>query len=128
MLKGSEENATIKELSKNAFQLDEKLHKIRDEADPLFQNGESPAQSDMNQWITVISAINYYARQLVASSYRKGFDYPEELEEVFEQVEVKLEHNMETLITLFEGKKDPDAIIYRLEEELQVTKSEACSK
>ena len=116
-VKGFTENATIKELSNNAFQLDEKLQKIKDEADPLVQNGESPAQSDMNQWITVFSAINYYARQLVASSYRKGFDYPEELEEVFEQVEVKLEHNMETLITLIEGKKDPDAIIYRLEEE-----------
>ena len=104
-VKGFTENATIKELSNNAFQLDEKLQKIKDEADPLVQNGESPAQSDMNQWITVFSAINYYARQLVASSYRKGFDYPEELEEVFEQVEVKLEHNMETLITLIEGKK-----------------------
>ncbi|WP_245843820.1 FUSC family protein [Oceanobacillus rekensis] len=116
-VKGFRGNVDIKELSENAFQLDEKLQTISDEASPLVQRGEYPALSDTNQWITVISAINYYARQLVASSYRKGFDYPEELEDVFIQMEEKLENNMKTLITLFEGKKDPSAIIYRLEEE-----------
>ncbi|MGJ9459762.1 FUSC family protein [Oceanobacillus sp. CF4.6] len=116
-VKGFKEDVNVKELSESAFQLDQKLQIIKDEAVSITQRSESPAQSDTIRWITVIAAINYYARQLVASSYRKGFDYPEELVDVFTTMEEKLDHNIEAVTNLLEGKNEGDVKVYRLNDE-----------
>ncbi|MFC4022245.1 FUSC family protein [Oceanobacillus longus] len=113
-VKGFKEDVNVKELSESAFQLDQKLQLIKDEAVSITQRSESPAQSDTIRWITVIAAINYYARQLVASSYRKGFDYPEELVDVFTTMVEKLDHNIEAVTNLLEGKNEGDVKVYRL--------------
>ena len=63
-----------------------------------------------------MSAINYYAKHLVASSYRKGFDYPEELLNSFKQIEEKLELNIELINSLLKGDEN-DGIVYGLEKE-----------
>jgi hypothetical protein len=63
----------------------------------------------------VLSAINYYAKHLVASSYRKGFDYPEELVEVFKKTEEKLGHNMDTLMDLLKRSELDEPLMYSLE-------------
>src|SRR5690606_30125634 len=72
-----------------------------------------------NRWITMFSAINYYARHLVASSYRKGFDYPDELVDVFIRIEEKLELNIETLMDLIKESGD-GTIVYSRDREREL--------
>jgi hypothetical protein len=96
--------------------LDQKLKTINVEAQSLIKKPGSPRHADVNRWITLFSAINYYARHLVASSYRKGFDYPDELVDVFIRIEEKLELNIETLMDLIKDSGD-GMLVYSLENE-----------
>ncbi len=115
-IRGFREDVNVKELSGSAFALDQKLQTIKTEAQSLTQKPGSPRHSDVNRWITIFAAINYYARHLVASSYRKGFDYPDELVEVFKRIEEKLDLNIETLMEVIKGNGD-GALVYSLEKE-----------
>ncbi|KON87769.1 hypothetical protein AF332_13655 [Sporosarcina globispora] len=110
------EDINVKELSGKGFLLDQKLKTINVEAQSLIKKPGSPRHADVNRWITLFSAINYYARHLVASSYRKGFDYPDELVEVFIRIEEKLELNIETLMDLIKDSGD-GTLVYSLENE-----------
>jgi uncharacterized membrane protein YgaE (UPF0421/DUF939 family) len=114
-VKSFREDVNVKELSEKGFTLDQKLQAIKDEAQTLMQRPGSPAHTDMTRWFTVLSAINYYAKHLVASSYRKGFDYPEELVEVFKKTEEKLGHNMDTLMDLLKRSELEEPVMYSLE-------------
>ncbi|MDR7071761.1 FUSC family protein [Fictibacillus barbaricus] len=102
-VRGFREDVNIKELTESAFQLDQKLQTIKEESQSLFQRPGTSTHSDISRWTTVLAAINYYARHLVASSYRKGFEYPKELEQVFIKIEEKLNHNIESLNCLIKG-------------------------
>ncbi|MEK3820109.1 FUSC family protein [Cytobacillus sp. FSL W8-0315] len=110
------EDVNVKELSGKGFLLDQKLKTINVEAQSLIKKPGSPRHADVNRWITLFSAINYYARHLVASSYRKGFDYPDELVDVFIRIEEKLELNIETLMDLIKDSGD-GMLVYSLENE-----------
>ncbi|WP_110065318.1 FUSC family protein [Cytobacillus oceanisediminis] len=118
-VRGFREDVNVKELSGSAFTLDQKLQTIKTEAQSLTQKPGSPRHSDINRWITIFAAINYYARHLVASSYRKGFDYPDELVEVFKRIEEKLDLNIETLMEVIKGNGD-GALVYSLEKEREL--------
>lgn len=115
-VRGFREDVNVKELSESALVLNQKLQTIKDEAQSLIQRSGSPIHVHMTKWIMMIAAINYYARQLVASSYRKRFDYPEELVVVFKEVEKKLNHNLESLMKLIKGT-DQKVKIYSLYKE-----------
>lgn len=110
------EDVNVKELSGKGFLLDQKLKTINVEAQSLIKKPGSPRHADINRWITLFSAINYYARHLVASSYRKGFDYPDELVDVFIRIEEKLELNIETLMDLIKESGD-GTLVYSLDRE-----------
>ncbi|WNB90855.1 FUSC family protein [Bacillus sp. NEB1478] len=115
-IRGFREDVNIKELSECAFHLDQKLQSIRDESQSLFQRPGSATHADITRWMTVLAAINYYARHLVASSYRKGFDYPEELTAVFEKMEEKVSRNIDSLNDLIK-RTEIKATIYSLNHE-----------
>ncbi|WP_092503379.1 FUSC family protein [Virgibacillus subterraneus] len=110
------EDVSVKELANSAIDIDNKLQLIEDEARPLSKPTESSSTSDVSRWVTIFTAINYFARHLVASTYRKKFDYPVELVDTFKQVEEKLEHNMDTLSELIKGAEHT-GIIYQLDRE-----------
>ncbi|MBP1949267.1 FUSC family protein [Virgibacillus litoralis] len=110
------EDVSVKELTNSAIDIDNKLQLIEDEARPLSKPTESSSTSDVSRWVTIFTAINYFARHLVASTYRKKFDYPVELVDTFKQVEEKLEHNMDTLSKLIKGA-DRTGVIYQLDRE-----------
>ncbi|MCM3718179.1 FUSC family protein [Fictibacillus phosphorivorans] len=115
-VKSFREDVNVKELSEKGFLLDQKLQAIRDEAHTLLQRPGSPAHTEMSRWFTILSAINYYAKHLVASSYRKGFDYPEELIDVFKNTEEKLGQNLDALKELLKRGTDKEKILmYSLE-------------
>jgi uncharacterized membrane protein YgaE (UPF0421/DUF939 family) len=115
-VRGFREDVNIKELSESAFQLDQKLQTIKEESASLFQRPGSATHSDITRWTTVLAAINYYAKHLVASSYRKGFDYPEELVAVFKKMEEKVKHNIDALNDLIKGT-ELKSTIYSLDKE-----------
>lgn len=105
----------VKQLSNQAFELDKKLQLVRDAAQSLLQRSTAASHVDISRWITTFTAINYYAKQLVASSYKKKFDYPSELEVDFEQLEEKLDHNIDVLTKLIKGEEQTGNIYSLME-------------
>lgn len=87
-----------KALTDQAFDLDQKLQAIKDEAQSLLQRPGSLTRSGVGRWITVVTAINYYAKHLLASSHRKvPATVSEELSSAFSETEEKISQNIETL-------------------------------
>ncbi|MGD6962507.1 FUSC family protein [Fictibacillus phosphorivorans] len=115
-VRGFREDVNVKNLSESAFKLDLKLQAIRDEAQSFLQRPGSPIYADMVSWMTRLAAINYYAKHLVASAYRKGFDYPEELLEGFIQIETKIKNNIDSLSNLV-TENEGEFVLQTLEEE-----------
>ncbi|WP_322741854.1 FUSC family protein [Fictibacillus phosphorivorans] len=115
-VRGFREDVNVKNLSESAFKLDTKLQTIRDEAQSFLQRPGSPIYSDMVSWMTRLAAINYYAKHLVASAYRKGFEYPEELLEGFIQIETKLKYNIDSLSALL-TENEGEYFLQSLDEE-----------
>jgi uncharacterized membrane protein YccC len=90
-----------KALTDQAFDLDQKLQGIKDEAQSLLQRPGAMTRSGVGRWITVATAINYYAKHLLASSHRKvPTEISEELSSAFKETEEKIAHNIETLQNL----------------------------
>ncbi|MFD1019777.1 FUSC family protein [Thalassobacillus hwangdonensis] len=97
------ESKGIKELAYNAFELDDKVQAIKDQSQPLLNRPGIFKHMELPKWITIFTAINYYAKHLVASPYQKHFNYPEELDGVFGSIEEKFKHNIHLLIKKMQG-------------------------
>ncbi|WP_173104396.1 FUSC family protein [Bacillus sp. KH172YL63] len=95
-----------KSLTDQAFDLDQKLQIIRDEAQSILQRPGSLTRPGIGRWITVVTAINYYAKHLLASSHRKvPAKVSEELRLTFSETDDKIDHNIETLRQLLKGNE-----------------------
>ncbi|ASF40496.1 hypothetical protein CEH05_15590 [Halobacillus halophilus] len=92
----------VKDLAGLAFELDGKIQTIEDESKPVLQGPGARKYSGLPRWITIFTAINYYAKHLVASSYQKNFYYPKEVSSVFLSVEEKFTHNIQVLTKMIE--------------------------
>jgi uncharacterized membrane protein YgaE (UPF0421/DUF939 family) len=97
------EHVDVKGLADRTFSLAHKLQSIKDESRTLLQRPGFLYQSSYARWITVLTTINYFAKHLVASTYRKNFDYPDDLKEIFQQIESKMDNNIEILRNLIKG-------------------------
>jgi uncharacterized membrane protein YgaE (UPF0421/DUF939 family) len=110
-------NIEDKPLTDQAFDLDQKLQGIKDEAQSLLQRPGSMTRSGIGRWITVVTAINYYAKHLLASSHRKvPAKVSDELKSVFQQTEEKITYNIETLRELLK-EKESARVFWSLSEE-----------
>ncbi|WP_341357238.1 FUSC family protein [Rossellomorea sp. y25] len=104
-------NIDEKPLTDQAFDLDQKLQSIKDEAQSLLQRPGSMTRSGIGRWITVVTATNYYAKHLLASSHRKvPSKVSDELNSVFKQTEEKITHNIETLRELLKEKENAQVL------------------
>ncbi|WP_226035110.1 FUSC family protein [Aquibacillus saliphilus] len=112
-LRSFREDVDVKRLSGNAFDLDQKLYLIKDAAQSLLRRPGALSYSELAHWITIFTAINYYAKHLVASSYQKEFEYPEELEGDFRKIEKQLNHNINLLSKLITSTESY-GIVYSL--------------
>ncbi|MFC0274397.1 FUSC family protein [Metabacillus herbersteinensis] len=110
------EEINVKGLADQTFDIDQKMQDIIDQSQTLLKRPGALSSSGIARWITIFTAITYYAKHLVASSYRKNFDYPEELVITFNKMEQKIDHNFITLKKLINGT-ERNGIIYRLEKE-----------
>ncbi|WP_028784372.1 FUSC family protein [Thalassobacillus devorans] len=115
-VKSFHEPVNVKELAEQAFAMEEKVQAIKDESQPILQRPGAMKQSELSRWITIFTAINYYAKHLVASSYQKHFVYPEELKDVFPKIEEKLEYNIDVLIGKIRGEESSGQL-YDLQDE-----------
>ncbi len=103
-----------KPLTDQAFDLDQKLQAMKDEAQSLLQRPGSMTRSGIGRWITVVTAINYYAKHLLASSHRKTpAKVSEELRDAILETDEKITHNIETLRELVKGK-DSNQVMWSL--------------
>lgn len=110
-------NIEDKPLTDQAFDLDQKVQGIKDEAQSLLQRPGSMTRSGIGRWITVVTAINYYAKHLLASSHRKvPAKVSDELNSVFQQTEEKITHNIEMLRGLLKEKESTRVFLSLSEE------------
>ncbi|WP_113927846.1 FUSC family protein [Bacillus sp. P14.5] len=107
-----------KELTDQAFDIDQKLQVIKDEAQSLLQRPDSMRKSGISRWMLVVTAINYYAKHLLASSHRKPTTgaLPAELQDVIKKTEEKLRKNIDLLQDLIKEKEN-DSLFWSLDEE-----------
>ncbi|WP_240335359.1 FUSC family protein [Paraliobacillus sediminis] len=115
-VKGFREEVDVKSLSRSAFDMDLNLQLIKNAAQSLIQRPNSLVDHEVIRWITVFTAMNYYAKHLVASSYQNEFDFPEELIADFGKIEEKIQHNVEMLRALISGNKR-QGVVYHLGEQ-----------
>ncbi|MCA1061494.1 FUSC family protein [Rossellomorea aquimaris] len=116
-----------KTLTDQAFDLDQKLQGIKDEAQSLLQRPGAMTRSGAGRWITVVTAINYYAKHLLASSHRKAqAKVSEELISAFRETEEKISENIETLRQLLK-EKESSPIMWDLSPERQKIETQAPS-
>ncbi|MFI8577956.1 FUSC family protein [Rossellomorea aquimaris] len=121
-------NIEDKPLTDQAFDIDQKLQGIKDEAQSLLQRPGSMTRSGIGRWITVVTAINYYAKHLLASSHRKvPAKVSDELNSVFQQTEEKITHNIETLRELLR-EKESARVFWSLSEEREKIETLAPSR
>ncbi|SIS38522.1 FUSC family protein [Salimicrobium flavidum] len=114
----------VKNLADSAFELDGILKLMEDEAKPVMQGPGIRKYSGLPGWMTIFTAINYYAKQLVASSYQKEFSYDETVRRELERTEEKITHNLQTLrISLKEEKKA--GVLYDLKKEREIIETYA---
>ncbi|MCK6255634.1 FUSC family protein [Fictibacillus sp. KIGAM418] len=101
-------------LADHALELDQLLQTLIDDASPLYRGWFG--QSGIQQQLTVLTAINFYAKHLVASSTRKSqLNTDEKFEELINHVQLSLTDNIEALSAVIRG--EGQAQIVNLEEE-----------
>ncbi len=106
-------------ITDKAFTMDEKLQEIRDEAKSILKKPGSYSRSGIVRWLTVLIAIHYYAKHLIASSNRKLIsNQNEELSSTLKHVDHILQTNIDSLCQLIKGK-GTSVIVWDLEKERQ---------
>ncbi len=107
--------ATTESLADKALDMDASLQTVRDEAQPFRNRPGTLGRSGIERQLTVLNAMNYYAKHLVASSTRQlSENTDEELKETLQYIESCLTHNLDVLGKLLNGK-GKDKKIKRLE-------------
>lgn len=110
------EDVSVKGLADSAFDMDEKLKTIEDEASPLLNRPETFIHAGITRRVTIFTAINYYAKHLLASSYRGHFELSDEIQETLKEVEEKIGHNID-ILGKFIKETERTGIIYNLKKE-----------
>lgn len=96
-LRSFSQEEEVKDLAEYGFTLDQKLQTIEEAAKPVLQGPGGKKFSGLPRRLTVFTAINYYAKHLVASSYQKHVIQHEELQKLLHEVERTFTHNLNVL-------------------------------
>ncbi|WP_079480256.1 FUSC family protein [Halobacillus salinus] len=101
-LSSFQQKEEVKNLAEYGFRLDEKLQSIEEAAKPILQGPGGKKYSGLPRRVTVFTAINYYAKHLVASSYQKHIIESEEMKDLLEELEQVFTHNLQVLKSILE--------------------------
>ncbi|CDQ19811.1 FUSC family protein [Halobacillus karajensis] len=110
---------SMKGMADLAFQMDEKIQGLEEEAKPALQRPGGRKYSGIPRLLTTFTAINYYAKQLVASTYQKEFHYSDEIEEAIERAEKMFQHNIRALMDMIHHKSLTSQL-YNIQEEREI--------
>ncbi|HET7658043.1 MAG TPA: FUSC family protein [Bacillales bacterium] len=101
-----------------AFELDQKLQMVKNDADPLTKRPGYLGRSGIEHQLTVLTAMNYYAKHLVASTNRtQPQKVNKRIVETIKLVNICLTENIDTLCRLFQDKEKKQAVVWDLKEE-----------
>ncbi|WP_158598265.1 FUSC family protein [Falsibacillus albus] len=93
-------------LADSAFQLDQKLNLIRTNAEPLQKIPGRLNRTGIERWMTILVAINYYAKHLVASTSRRTmYESDQELMDTICSINEVMKENIHHLCELIDGKR-----------------------
>ncbi|GEN54207.1 FUSC family protein [Halobacillus faecis] len=95
---------SMKGLADLAFQMDEKIQLLEEDAKPALQRPGANKYSGIPRLLMSFTAINYYAKQLVASTYQKDFHRSEEITEALKRTEKVYKHNIRTIMAVLNGE------------------------
>ncbi|HET7615647.1 MAG TPA: FUSC family protein, partial [Bacillales bacterium] len=101
-----------------AFELDEKLQQIKDDAEPFTKRPMNLGRSEIEHQLTVFTALNYYAKHLVSSTDRKeSLNLDASIRSLLEHVENSVHENIETLCGMLAEKRSGPAVVWDLKAE-----------
>lgn len=103
-------------LANQAFQLDQQLQQIRNDAEPLMRTpGNQNRRTGVENRLTTFVVINYYAKHLVSSTKRgKDIEVDDNVQDTLEQIEQNLRQNIDILVQLIEGNHKGDSLVWQL--------------
>ncbi|TCP30019.1 fusaric acid resistance family protein [Scopulibacillus darangshiensis] len=105
-------------LADKALDLDVLLQQVRDEARPLHNTPGTLGRSGIERRLTVLTAVNYYAKHLTASTNRGIIrDADESLRQTLHHVQSRIEDNLNVLCRLISGKSGHQESVWELEKE-----------
>ncbi|MCA0969231.1 FUSC family protein [Halobacillus litoralis] len=96
-LSSFQQKEEVKNLAEYGFTLDEKLQTIEAAAKPILQGPGGKKYSGLPERVTIFTAVNYYAKHLVASSYQKHVIDSGEIQELIEDVQQTFSYNIKAL-------------------------------
>jgi uncharacterized membrane protein YccC len=112
----------IDALAGKALNLDKKLQQIKSDASIIERWPGNLARSGIENKLTVLTAINFYAKHLVASTNREeGQKIDDKVKQILEQVETYFNKNVDTLCQLLsEQHSKADLNVWELTNEREL--------
>ncbi|MCQ6279964.1 FUSC family protein [Bacillus sp. EB600] len=108
-------------LAGKALGLDQKLQQIKNETDLMKRWPGSLSRAGIEEKLTVLTAINFYAKHLVASSNRdQSLLIDETLKQTIKHVGTTFEKNVDTLRKLLNEYPKRDLIVWELESDREL--------
>ncbi len=110
------------DFTNQAFGIDEQMRQITEDARPLRNRPAILARSGIERWLTVLTAINYFAKHLLASTNRNNRSrIIRGSEKTLDKVNEVIKHNIATLMKLLKG--ETGLVMYRLNKEREQIES-----
>ena len=104
------------DFTNQAFRIDEQMRKITEDARPLRNRPAILARSGIERWLTVLTAINYFAKHLLASTNRNNRStIVKGSEKTLDLVKKIIKHNILTVLRLLKG--EAGLMMYNLNKE-----------
>ncbi|HET7579357.1 MAG TPA: FUSC family protein [Bacillales bacterium] len=97
-----------------AFELDQNLQVVKDDAEPLTRRPGNLSRSSIEHQITVLTAMNYYAKHLVASTNRSLPEIDDKTRKALKNVEACVNENIDTLCRLLQGEDGKHLTVWDL--------------
>lgn len=109
---------TIHHLAGKALNLDQKLQQIKNDADIIKRWPGNLSRSGIEIKLTVLTAISYYAKHLMASANREQrLEIDDKVKLTLEQVQIYFNKNVDTLCQLFNEQLKGDINLWELKSE-----------
>ncbi|KGP93251.1 hypothetical protein N780_13235 [Pontibacillus chungwhensis BH030062] len=111
-LMGLKGKNTTENLTEIAFELDQSLHQFKIDSESIRKRPARFSRSDIERWLTILVATNYYAKHLNATREQAPTIDPE-LKETIDHIQAHVNHNIAAISEMLRTKRHQ--VIYDLE-------------